>query len=370
VNQLLNKLLSRNDLDTAEASELAAAMISRSMSDAMTGALLAALRSKGETAIEATAFAREMLARANPPALNGTAAAVAGGCGLPVIDIVGTGGDGSSSLNISTAAAILTAAVAFDGQSSPRAIVLKHGARAVSSRCGTADVLAALGLAVPTPPDRLASCVNASGFGFLFAPSYHPALAALAPLRRELGVRTIFNLVGPLASPARPTHALFGAYSLGAARVMATSAMALGMTRCLVVHADNGWDEATPAAALTVVDAWQGQVARELRLAHGDFGLPPCDAAALVGGDADFNARALRTMLSPGAEHSAMLTAFRDATLMNSALALLAAGLADDLATGIATGRRALEGGAALATLDRAIAATNAPVRIFAKGAA
>src|SRR6516225_6674412 len=195
----------------------------------MAGALLGALATKGVVADELRGLARAMRARARHPGTPAT---------LRAIDIVGTGGDGSGSLNISTGTALLTAACDVP--------VIKHGNRSISSRAGSADLLEALGLRLPLDEQQAADCLAATNFTFLFAPYYHPAMKAVAPVRAALGVRTIFNIMGPLTNPAAPPFHLIGAYSLDVAKLIAQTLAGMPIERTFVVHGAEGWDEPTP----------------------------------------------------------------------------------------------------------------------------
>src|SRR4030081_3807732 len=207
---------------------------------------------------------------------------------LRAVDIVGTGGDASGSLNISTGTALLAAACGVP--------VVKHGNRSVSSRCGSADVLEALGLAIPPEPQPAVACLKDTGFTFLFAPHFHPATKAIAPIRAALGVRTVFNILGPLVNPAQPPLHLVGAFSLEVARLIADTFQGLPMERTFVVHGALGWDEPTPIGPFTLFDVRPGRV--EMQVRHpSDYGLATCTAAGLAGGDAQQNARALEAVL-------------------------------------------------------------------------
>src|SRR6185503_7596202 len=216
------------DLDALEAEEALAELTAESTPPSLQAAFLAALRSKGETPAELAGFAHGLLARART---------VPRSLALPCVDTAGTGGDGTHSFNFSTAAALLVASLGIP--------VAKHGNRSVSSRCGSADLIAALGLPAPADPLEAGARLARDGFVFLFAPHFHPALRALSPVRRELGVRTVFNLLGPLVNPARPSHQLIGAASSELARRLAGAAGRLGLARAFVVHGA-GFDEATP----------------------------------------------------------------------------------------------------------------------------
>ncbi len=211
----------------------------------LAGALLAALRSKGVTADEVRGFARAMRALARQPAIAPSPHA---------IDIVGTGGDTSGSFNLSTGAALLTAACGVD--------VVKHGNRSVSSQCGSADVLEQLGLKLPLDESAAGACLAATKFTFLFAPHYHPAMKAVAPIRQALGVRTVFNILGPLTNPAAPKFQLTGAFNLPTAQLMAEALSGLPIERAFVVHGAEGWDEPTPLGPFTVLDVRPGKVTR------------------------------------------------------------------------------------------------------------
>jgi len=258
--------------------------------------------------------------------------------GIRAIDVVGTGGDASGSLNISTGTALLTAACGVP--------VVKHGNRAVSSRAGSADVLEALGLALPLDAQAAGECLARTNFTFLFAPHYHPAMQAIAPVRTALGVRTIFNILGPLSNPAAPPLHLIGAFSLDAAQLIADALAGLDIERAFVVHGAAGWDEPTPLGPFTLLDVQRGQVAVGVRTPE-DYGLERCTAAALAGGDAQYNARALRAVLC-GEDRGA----HRDCLLLGAALALEVAGAVRLPREGVARAAAAIDGGAARRVLE------------------
>jgi len=330
--ELLQQLLERRDLARAELHSLLAHLTDPATPPAMAGALLAALTAKGVSADELCGLALAMRQRALPPALP---------WGLKAIDIVGTGGDASGSLNISTGTALLTAASGLP--------VVKHGNRSVSSRCGSADVLEALGVALPLDAAGAAACLADTGFTFLFAPHYHPATARLAPVRAALGVRTVFNILGPLVNPAQPPFGLVGAFSLEVAQRMAAAFAGLPIERVFVVHGAAGWDEPTPIGPFTLFDVRPGRVESSVRAA-GDYGLPSCTPAELAGGDAQYNARALRAVLC-GEEHGA----HRNCLLLGTALALEVAGRAASPAAGLAQAAAAIDSGAARRLLERLV---------------
>jgi hypothetical protein len=220
----LEHLLERHDLSEAQAAELLRALTQPDLAPSMAGALLAALRAKGVTAAEVRGFAGAMRDLARKSAL---------AAGLDAIDIVGTGGDASGSLNLSTGAALLTAACGLP--------VVKHGNRSMSSRSGSADLIEQLGFEMPLDERAAVRCFEATGFTFLFAPYFHPAMKSLAPVRSALGVRTVFNLLGPLTNPAAPRYALIGAFDAPAAQLMADTLAGMNIERAWVVHGAAGW---------------------------------------------------------------------------------------------------------------------------------
>lgn len=329
LREALEQLLERRDLNESQAEELLIRLTSPEESPAMAGALLAALRSKGVVAPELRGFARAMRKLARRPAIPNNVRA---------IDIVGTGGDASGSLNISTGTALLTAACGLP--------VVKHGNRSVSSRAGSADVLEALGLKLPLEEERAAACLAKANFTFLFAPYYHPAMKAIAPVRAALGVRTVFNILGPLTNPAQPPLHVLGAFSLEVARLMADTLSGLEIERAFVIHGAEGWDEPTPIGPFTVFDVRPGQVSMGIRTPQ-EYGLQPCKAAHLAGGDAKHNASALRAVLS-GEESGA----HRDCLLLGAALALEVAGEASTPRDAMARAAHAIDSGAARRVLD------------------
>jgi anthranilate phosphoribosyltransferase len=321
--ELLAQLLERRHLSEAQAQELLEHLTDAQLPPALAGAILAALAAKGVVAAEARGLARAMRRLARRPDLPPQ---------LRAIDIVGTGGDASGSLNISTGTALLVAACGVP--------VVKHGNRSVSSRCGSADVLEALGLPVPLDAAAAGRCLEQTGFTFLFAPHYHPATRALAPVRAALGVRTVFNILGPLVNPAQPPLHLVGAYSLEVARLIAETFQGLPGERTFVVHGAAGWDEPTPIGPFTLFDVRGGTITHSERSA-ADYGLRECHAADLAGGDAAENARALEAVLE-GRERGA----HRDCLLLGAALALEVAGTVSTPHEGVARAAAAIEGGA------------------------
>jgi anthranilate phosphoribosyltransferase len=327
---ILEHLLERRDLAEPEAAALLDWLTSPELPPALAGGLLVALRLKGVTAVELRGFAGAMRALARRPQL---------GSGLDAIDIVGTGGDGSGSLNLSTGAALLTAACGLP--------VVKHGNRSISSRSGSADLIERLGFKLPLDETAAARCFVATGFTFLFAPYFHPAMKALAPVRGALGVRTVFNLLGPLTNPAAPRFRLIGAYDAAAAELMAGSLAGMDIARAWVVHGAAGWDEVTPVGPFLAFEVTPGSIRRH-ELDPRDFGIQRCAAADLAGGDAAANLAALRAVFE-GRDRGAHL----DALTLQSGLALFIAGRAADIPTGIGIARSALDSGRAQHWLER-----------------
>jgi len=328
--ELLQQLLERRDLTQGEAEELLGHLTDEQLAPAMAGAIIAALTTKGVVADEVRGFALSMRRLARRPDI---------APGVRAIDIVGTGGDASGSLNISTGTALLTAACGVP--------VVKHGNRSVSSRCGSADVLEALGVGIPPDGAAAGRTLAAAGFTYLYAPHYHPATARVAPIRAALGVRTVFNILGPLVNPAQPPFYLIGAYSLSVARLMADTLAGLPIERAFVVHGAEGWDEPTPIGPFTLFDVRAGKVTAGVRT-PADYGLETCRAAELAGGDALYNARALAAVLT-GEDRGA----HRDCLVLGTALALEVAGLAAGPRAGVARAVDAIVSGAAAAVLEK-----------------
>jgi anthranilate phosphoribosyltransferase len=326
---LLDRLLERRNLTQPEAEELLGVLADPATSPAFTGAVLAAMRSKGVVADEVRGFAQAMRRLARRPSIP---------AGLPAVDVVGTGGDCSGSLNISTGTALLTAACGVP--------VVKHGNRSISSRAGSADVLEALGLALPLDEDMAGKYLAACNFTFLFAPYYHPATKAVAAVRAALGVRTIFNILGPLTNPAAPPFHVIGAFSLEVAELIAHTLAGMPLQRAFVLHGAQGWDEPTPVGPFTVFDVRPGHCERHTRTPE-EYGLRRCEPARLAGGDAQHNARALRAVLQ-GEDRGP----HRDCLLLGTALALEVTGNAMRPREAIALAATAIDSGAAARVLE------------------
>lgn len=326
---LLATLLTGNDLAESAAYELMVALTDEALPAARAGALLALLHAKGESAPEIRGFARAMRALAIKPAIAPD---------FRCIDIVGTGGDGSGSFNLSTGSALLTAACGLP--------VAKHGNRSVSSKSGSADVLAALGMTMPLDVERSARALQEHNFTFFFAPQFHPAMKAIAPIRAALGVRTVFNILGPLANPTEPPFHVIGAFSEDVARKMADTLAGLPAKRSFVIHGEPGWDEATPAGDFLLLDVRPDSVS-ESRRRPEDYGVARCAPDALAGGDSQTNADALRAVFS-GEDRGP----HRDALLMGAALALEVSGDVTTPTQGMQRAGDAIDSGVASKLLD------------------
>jgi anthranilate phosphoribosyltransferase len=329
VRSWLKDLVARRDLTTADASALLVALTNADMPPALAGALLVALASKGVVADELQGLATAMRGLARRPHIEPS---------LRTLDIVGTGGDASGSFNLSTGAALLTAACGVP--------VAKHGNRSVSSHCGSADVLEQLGLKLPLDERAAAACLDQTGFTFLFAPHYHPAMKAVVPVRQALGIRTVFNILGPLTNPATPPYHVIGAFNLDTAQLMAQTLSALPIERSFVVHGADGWDEPTPIGPFTLFDVRPREVRAEIR-APEDYGLARCTSNELAGGDANNNARALVAVLRGEARG-----AHRDALLLGAALGLEVSGRARLPREAMTMAAAAIDSGAASRLVD------------------
>jgi len=329
----LEQLLDHRDLTREQARDVMDGVMRGEATPAQIGGFLIALRLKGETADEIAGFAEAMRAHVVPVRPERA----------DLVDTAGTGGDGAHTLNISTLAGLVVA-----GAGVP---VAKHGNRAASSRCGSAEVLEALGVAIDDPA-RMARAVREVGFGFLYARACHPAMARVAPVRAALGFRTLFNRIGPLTNPMRVRRQLVGVAEPAQLEPMAAALEALGAERVWVVHSEDGLDEISLSAPTRVLIRGGG-VREELRIVPGEL-FPRAERAELVGGDPPENARLARAVLAnePGPK--------RDAVLLNAAAALCAAERAGSLADGAKLAAQSLESGRARAVLERLVAFTKA----------
>jgi anthranilate phosphoribosyltransferase len=332
IQQALQHVLDGRDLTREETREVMGEIMAGDATPAQIGGFLVALRAKGETADEIAGCAEAM--RAHVLAVRPQRD--------DLVDTAGTGGDGAHTINISTAAALVAAAAG--------AAVAKHGNRAVSSACGSADVLEALGFTLEQEPERIARSIDELGFGFLFAPSHHPAMRHAAPVRKELATRTVFNVLGPLTNPAGARAQVVGVYSADLVRTIADVLATLGARRAFVVHGAGGIDELSPVGENLIAEVVDGAVRERTLDPEAELGLPRCDVADLRGGSPDENAAAVRSVFE-GADGGR-----RNAILLNAAGAIAAAGHAVDLREGLELARETVDSGAAAARLEQLVA--------------
>jgi len=332
-------------LARAEARAVMAEVLAGNCADAQIAALLVALRMKGETVEEIVGFAEAIRAAATPlpisPAASG--ALDLSGTGRDalaessLVDTSGTGGDASGTFNISTATAFVTAGAGVR--------VAKHGNRSISSKCGSADVMEALGVNIQLTPERAAQCLREIGICFLYAPDLHSSMKQVQKVRRELRMRTMFNLLGPLTNPAHASGQVVGVYALDMVEKLAEALSMLGLRRALVVHGLDGLDEITIAGPTRVAEARDG-IVKTYEVDPEEFGIKRATLADISGGDAAENAAIIREVLD------GKKSPRRDVVLLNSAAALVAAGLVDHLKDGIPLAARSIDSGAAAAKLD------------------
>lgn len=335
---ILGALTARRDLTTDEARAAMAEILDGAAGPAQIAGYIVALRMKGETVDELTGMVEAMLKAAERVHLAGPEAEVA-------VDIVGTGGDRSHTINVSTLAALVVAGAG--GR------VCKHGNRAASSSTGAADLLEALGVRIDCGPEEVARCVEEAGIGFCFAPRFHPAMRHTGPTRRELGIPTAFNFLGPLANPARVRRLMIGVADPRMAERMIGVLAARGCERAMVVHGDDGLDELTVSTTSQVVELRDGDIER-YSVDPEALGIAVVPKEALVGGDPGTNAELARQVLAgePGPH--------RDIVCLNAGAGLVAAGLAPDLEAGVDAARASVDGGGAARALDLLVAVSNA----------
>jgi anthranilate phosphoribosyltransferase len=335
IQDAIAQLLDGHDLEPAAARAAMNEIMAGEATQAQTAGFLVALRAKGETVAEIVGCAEAMRDHVIPvrPGRD------------DLVDTAGTGGDGARTLNISTAAGMVAAAAG--------AAVAKHGNRAVSSSSGSADVLEALGFELELEPERIARSIDELGFGFIFAPAHHPGFRHAAPVRRELGVRTVFNVLGPLTNPAGARAQIVGVYSGDLAPVIAEALCRLGTRRAFVVHGAGGIDELSPAGPNLVCEVKDGNV-HVRTIDPAELGIARCVPDDLGGGTPEENAAAIRRVLA--GERGA----HRDAVLLNAAGAIAAAGHADDLAEGLSMAATAVDAGVAAVRLDDLVAFSQA----------
>lgn len=333
---VLGVLSAQADLSSEQARAAMSEILDGAASPAQIAGFIVALRMKGETVDELTGLLRAMLDAAERVELP---------AGPPVVDVVGTGGDRAHTINVSTLSALVVAGAG--GR------VCKHGNRAASSSAGSADVLEALGVRIDCGPDDVARCVAQAGIGFCFAPRYHPAMRHAGPTRRELGIPTVFNILGPLANPAGATRLMIGVADASMAERMAGVLAARGAERALIVHGDDGLDELTISTTSQVVALRDGSV-RSYEVDPVALGIDLAPAESLVGGDPATNAALARRVLDgERGPH-------RDIVTLNAAAGLVTAGIVDELAAGLEAARATIDEGRAAAALEGLVTASNA----------
>jgi anthranilate phosphoribosyltransferase len=330
----LNKIATREDLTGEEMRAVMNAIMSGDATPSQIGAFLMGMRVKGETVGEiaaAVSVLREKMVKVEAPD--------------DAIDIVGTGGDGAATLNISTAAAIVVAAAGVP--------VAKHGNRALSSKSGASDVLQALGIKIDLAPEMIAWCIREAGIGFMFAPAHHPAMKYVGPTRVEMGTRTMFNLLGPQSNPAGARRYMLGVYSKHWVEPVAAALLANRAISAWVVHGHDGIDELSTTGPSLVASIKGGNLT-SFEITPEDAGLPRATLADLKGGDPQHNAARMRELLD------GIKSPYRDIVLLNAAAALIVAGRADTLKLGVQFAAQEIDSGRARATLDKLIATSNA----------
>jgi anthranilate phosphoribosyltransferase len=341
----------RQSLTRDEARAVMTEVLTGQCTDAQIAALLVALHMKGETVEEIVGFAEAIRAAAMPLGLHANQPQAEGvldasGTGRDaLVDTCGTGGDTSGTFNISTATAFVVAGAGVR--------VAKHGNRSVTSKCGSADVMEALGVKIDLPPARIAACLEEVGIAFLFAPSMHSAMKYVQAVRRDLRLRTVFNLLGPLTNPARATCQVVGVYAVDLVEKLAEALSMLGLHRALVVHGSDGLDEITISGPTRIGEVREGQV-HTYEVEPEEFGLKRAPLEEISGGDAAFNARLIREVLE------GKKSARRDVVLLNAAAALVAAGKADRLSDAIPQAAKAIDSGAAAAMLEALVRVSSA----------
>jgi anthranilate phosphoribosyltransferase len=328
IAEAIRKVADGVDLTAEEARAAMAEIMSGDASPVQISAFLVALRIKGEVVEEVTEFARVMRSHALPVRTRRR----------PVVDTCGTGGDALKTFNVSTVAAFVAAGAGV--------AVAKHGNRSVTSKCGSADVLEALGIRFDMPPEEVGRCVDEIGIGFMFAPSYHPAMKYAAPVRRELGLRTVFNALGPLTNPAAAESQVLGVYAPELTVLHAGVLRNLGSSRAFVVYGEGGLDELSTLGPTRVAELRDGEI-RTYDLEPEEVGLPRARAEDLVGASPDENARMLVEILE-GKDGPR-----RDIAVLNAAAAIAAAGMADTLKEAVAVANESIDSGAALEKLRK-----------------
>jgi anthranilate phosphoribosyltransferase len=342
ITEAVRALVDRRDLSRIEAEAAMEAIMSGAATNAQIAAFLTALRMKGETVEELIGFAQVMRQKAvRIRVREEVGAGLTGTDRDMLIDTCGTGGDATGTFNVSTATAFVVAGAGLK--------VAKHGNRSVSSLCGSADVVETLGINLELTPQKVAQCVDEVGIGFLYAPLLHTAMKHVMPVRREMAIRTVFNMLGPLTNPASANAQLIGVYAAALTEPLARVLAELGTVRAFVVHGSDGLDEISNTGESRVSEVRDGMV-RSYTLRPEDFGLPHASIGELMGGDREENARIIRAILDGEAGPR------RDIVLMNAAAALVAGGKARDLKDGVGLAAHAIDSGAAVRTLQGLVA--------------
>ena len=336
IRDAISAVVAGRSLSQAEASAVMEAIMTGEATPAQVGAFLTALHLKGESDAEIAGMAEVMRQKATPVYVDG-----------PVADTCGTGGDGAHTFNISTAAAFVAAGAGLT--------VAKHGNRAMSSLCGSADVLEGLGVKIELDAEGVARCLREAGIGFMYAPKFHPAMRFAGPVRREIGIRTVFNILGPLTNPAHARHQVLGVASEPLAEKLAHALSRLGLVHALVVHGDGGVDELTLSGPNLIFDVRAGQAPTRQTCSAAELGLQPAPQTALRGGDVATNVVIVRGVLD-GSDRGPR----RDVVLLNAAAALVAGDRAADLSAGLGLARTSIDDGHALERLIRLVAVSNA----------
>jgi anthranilate phosphoribosyltransferase len=345
ITDAIKKVVDREDLASEEAETVLEQIMTGQCSDAQIGSLLTALRMKGETVAELTGFARVMRRKAAPVRPQCLVSTAMGGTEREaLLDTCGTGGDVSGSFNVSTATAFVVAGAGVR--------VAKHGNRSVSSKCGSADVVEALGVKIELPPDRIARCIDEVGIGFLHAPLLHEAMKFVALARRQMGIRTIFNMLGPLTNPAGANTQVLGVYAEHLTELLARVLCELGTRRALVVHGNDGLDEISITGESKITEVRNGELSSYV-IAPEHFGVARASLSDIQGGDARRNSEIILTVLR--GERGPK----RDIVLLNAAAALVASNKVDDLKEGLRLGAESIDGGEALKKLEQLIGFTN-----------
>jgi anthranilate phosphoribosyltransferase len=332
LREAIGRIIEGQDLDVESMTKAVGVIMEGQATGAQIGAFLAAMRLKGESVEEIAGAAMALRDRCvKLPGYDGSVDS-------DLVDTCGTGGDGAGTVNVSTLAAIVAAGAG--------ARVAKHGNRSVSSLCGSADLLTSLGVSIDVPPEVAARCLSRAGFAFLFAPLYHPAMKSVGPARQEMGIRTLFNLIGPLCNPAGVRRQIMGVYSRDLVEVIAGVLDRLGCDRAMVVASSDGLDEISVCAPTTIAHLHKGETIEVREMEPDDFGIKVHTLDSLKGGDPDHNAAVSMDMLK-GA-----YGAVRDAVVVNAAAALFVSGKAPDMVEGMEMARGSIDSGRALQVLE------------------